>query len=799
MWAALSFGAGILTVSVADVGVETLLGVAVLLLAVATVLVLTGASSSWKGDVAFLLLAAACGALRFQMATRLLPHDHITASDLFGREVIATGRILEEPERRSEGMRFAMELERWQDPEGGEAGSVTGTVLVRLREMSPDLGYGDRLSLEARLMRPQPARNPGAFDYRRFLELKGIYGTMSARRPGQIVDIEKRTEATVYTELILNIRRGIRRSLQANIGGAQGGLLVGMLLGEKYRIPEEVRDRFRMTGLAHALVISGLHVGLVIVFFFTGFRLCRMPDRLASAATVLVLVLYAFVTELQPPVVRASIMAAVVLIGRIADRQGEVYNSLGLAALIILSLWPTDLLSLSFQLSFAATLSIVGLHGPIAQLFPASWRREDCWVGKWLISPLCVSIAAQIGTGPLIAYHFQQFAPISLVANLAVVPLLGLAVGLGLLAALTGWWLPLAATAFNASNYLVLTLLIQMVSAFAEVPWASVVVPKPGAPAMVVAAVLTILGAHFADSPRARRLFLYTALVAANAWVWTRVGEPRSLEVVFLDVGQGDGAFLQFPNGKTMIIDAGIRSRHFDNGARVVVPFLRHRNIDRVDVVVASHPHSDHIGGLVALLEQVDVGHFVDSGQVYDSWTARRLRQLIDERGITYHRVAAGDSLVGLGGVGALVLHPTEAFVDADGESPHDLNNGSVVIRFDHGDNSLLFTGDAERETDGAMVAWGQRLRTQVLKVAHHGSRTSSRPRFVEAVDPQIAMVSVGTRNKFRHPAPEVMERYRARGVAVYRTDHRGAITLVSDGKRLELHTMLEMVTSDGR
>ncbi len=121
------------------------------------------------------------------------------------------------------------------------------------------------------------------------------------------------------------------------------------------------------------------------------------------------------------------------------------------------------------------------------------------------------------------------------------------------------------------------------------------------------------------------------------------------------------------------------------------------------------------------------------------------------------------------------------------------------MIRFDHGDISLLFTGDAERETDGAMVAWGQRLRTQVLKVAHHGSRTSSQPRFVEAVDPQIAMVSVGMRNKFRHPAPEVMERYRARGVAVYRTDHRGAITLVSDGRRLELHTMLEMDTSDGR
>jgi competence protein ComEC len=315
---------------------------------------------------------------------------------------------------------------------------------------------------------------------------------------------------------------------------------------------------------------------------------------------------------------------------------------------------------------------------------------------------------------------------------------------------------------------------------------------------MAIAATLTVLLAHLGHRLWARRLFVGLLLGALNVWVWggRAVGE-RELEVVFLDVGQGDGAFLRFPNGKTMVIDAGTRSSRFDNGARVVVPFLRHHNVRRVDVVVATHPHSDHIGGLVALLEQVEVGHFVDSGQVYDSWTAQRLRDLIRERGIAYHRVCAGDSLVGLGGVGALVLHPTADFVDAEGVSPHDLNNGSVVIRFTYGETSLLFTGDIEEEVDRSIIAWGKRLRAKILKVAHHGSRTSSRPLFVEWADPEIALVSVGPRNKFGHPAPEVMAGYQRRGVQVFRTDHCGAVTLTVDRDGYELEAMLKADSED--
>ena len=341
-----------------------------------------------------------------------------------------------------------------------------------------------------------------------------------------------------------------------------------------------------------------------------------------------------------------------------------------------------------------------------------AWRDEDHALGKWVLAPLCVTVAAQLGTGPLIAWHFQQFAPVSLAANLVVVPLLGIAVSLGLLAALTGPWWPLAGAVFNGANYLALNGLMGAVDAFAALPFASLTTPKPSALTLVLAAWTAGLLAWGLRRPRVRALLLITLLAWGNLQVWPLVLRDGGLEIVFLDVGQGDAAFLRFPNGRTMVIDGGLRSRRSDFGERVVVPFLKHRGVGRVDAVVASHPHSDHIGGLVHLLEQVEVGHFLDSGQAYDSWTARRLRRLIEERGVAYHRVAAGDSLAwprrrGRGGPA-----PEGGIRRRRGRlSPRPerrLGGG----RFDYGETRVLFTGDIEEPSEPALLGWGEGLRS---------------------------------------------------------------------------------------
>ena len=787
LWTALGFGVGIFLGRTVDMGLIT----AALLSGLALVGAAAGfyRKARWTGWMLWGVVVL-LGALRYQIDTVLSPLPHLVALEVFGQRGVVTGRIVQEPERSDERVRFIIALE--QVVADSAVYHLGGRVLVTVKDVSLPADYGDRVSLRGKLQRPRALRNPGAFDYRAFLAQQDIYGTLFVGKPEQIASVERLPGPWLYKGVVLPVRRAVRQSIERNLAGAPAGLLLGVLLGEKQRIPEEVRAAFRSTGLAHALVVSGLHVGMVGGFFFFGFRLLRLADRPSSAATIAALALYALATGAQVPVVRAVLMGAVVLLGRVLRRQGDIYNTLGLAALAILVLWPESPWSLSFQLSFGATWAIVALHGPLASLFPAAYQRADSRVGRWVVSPLCASLAAQLGTGPLIAHSFQQLALGAVVANIVVVPLLALAVGLGLLAALTGWILPWVATAFNAANYLVLVGLIELVSWWASLPFASVTVPRPGVLFVAVAAALCLLGPLLPDRAWAHKAAIFAALVWLNVAMWTYALRARDLEIVFLDVGQGDAAFVRFPNGKTMVIDGGERSEYFDCGEQVLLPFLRYMGVRQVDVVVASHPHNDHIGGLVALLEQMEVGHFLDSGQAYDSWTARRLRELIAERGVRYHRVAAGDSLAGLGGVAGLVLHPTADFVDADGNAPFGPNNGSVAFSLQHGAMRVLFTGDVEQETDPAILAWGLRLQAQLLKVAHHGSRTSSQPLFIQAVAPSVAVMSLGEGNKFKHPAPEVVVRYAAHGARVLRTDHTGAVRVRIDGAGMAVQTMLE-------
>ena len=787
LWTALGFGIGLFLERTVEMG----LAAAAVLSGLALLCATTGfyRKARWTGWMVWAVVVL-LGALRYHIDTALSPLPHLVALEVFGQRGVVTGRIVQEPERSDERIYFTIELE--QVVADSAIYHLSGQVLVTVKDAYLPADYGDRVSLRGRLQRPRAVRNPGAFDYRAFLAQQDIYGTLFVGKSEQVVSVERLPGHWLYEGVVLPLRRAVRQSIERNLSGAPAGLLLGVLLGEKRRIPEEVRTAFRNTGLAHALVVSGLHVGMVGGFFFFGFRLLRLTDRQSSAATIAALALYALATGAQVPVVRAVLMGAVVLLGRVLRRQGDIYNTLGLAALAILVIWPESPWSLSFQLSFGATWAIVSLHGPLASLFPAAFQRADSRIGRWIVMPLCASLAAQLGTGPLIAYSFQQLALGAVVANIVVVPLLALAVGLGLLAALTGWILPSVATAFNAANYLVLVGLIELVSWWASLPFSSVAVPRPGILFVAVAAMLCLLGPLLPERTWARKVAIFALLIWLNVAVWTHALRSRDLEIVFLDVGQGDAAFVRFPDGKTMVVDGGERSEYFDGGEQVLLPFLRYMGVRRVDVVVASHSHNDHIGGLVALLEQMEVGYFLDSGQVYDSWTAQRLRELIVERGVRYHRVAAGDSLAGLGGVAGLVLHPTEDFVDADGNTPFGTNNGSVVFSLQHGTMRVLFTGDVEQETDPAILAWGVRLQARLLKVAHHGSRTSSQPLFVEAVSPAVAVMSLGEGNKFKHPAPEIVARYAAHGARVLRTDHTGAVQVRIDGASMAVQTMLE-------
>lgn len=822
---ALCLALGIICADQYDLAVWWWIGVAAISWGVAFCVHWRAGPAVWISFALWVTIVMA-GGLRYQLHTRLLPEDHIAHGAAYGVRGVLTGRLAAVPDHLPDGrrrVRVRLEsllpepaqpetrsLSGQPSPDGPRDGRdspghpdtadrlvpLSGDLLLTVGEQVTDFaaGPGDRVRLRCRIIEPQPARNPGSFDYRRFLLLRhGIHATATLYRDADLLAIDPGGEGWRLQDLVNPLRDSIRGSLTAHLSGPPAALLVGMLLGDKYSIPGQVAARFRSTGLAHALVISGLHVGLVALFLLTALRVLRLPDPVACCVTVVLLGLYAVVTQLQAPVVRASVMAAIVLIGRAVEHRGSVLNSLGLAAIVLMIAQPATVLTLSFQLSFAATLAIITLYPPLLAMLPASWREGTSRWGKLVGMPAAVSLAAQLGTAPLILHHFGQMAPISLLANLLVVPLLGLAVAQGLLLVLVTPILPLLAPVISGGCWLSMTALLHLVELFAIVPAIAVAQPSTTVTILVTGLIWLLTCAIYV--PALRRFCCWALLLSANVWVWQRVTEAGDLQIVFLDVGQGDAAYVRLPDGRSMIVDAGMRSRRIDMGERVIVPWLRRQGVDRVDIVVASHPHADHIGGLVHLLEQIRVDHFIDAGQAYDSWTARRLHRLIEEKQIRYHAVQAGDSLANLGGAGALILHPTPAFVE-NGESLAGLNNGSVAMRLDYAGCRVLFTGDIEFETERSLLAWASRLQADVLKVPHHGSATSSGRYFVDAVNPALAVISVGAHNKFRHPSPRVTQRLSS-VATVLRTDRDGAILLrVDEAGRVDVETQLTAVPS---
>ena len=723
--------------------------------------------------VLIVLLGALNGAQSLERAV-----DHFAQFLPTDRTLVEVeGLVSSDPERIDGDYRIVFDVLQLVVKDTARA--VSGRALIRFKAGTALPAYRDRMQLQMQLYQPDPPRNPGAFDYREFLKRRGIDALGTVQKRAQII-AHRQEKDDWWAQIVLPVRNLIRRAIEQNLSGGPAGLLKGVLLGAKHAVPEEIKTAFAQTGVNHVLAVSGLHVGLIAGAVFFMLKILGIGRGITAALTICALVFYALITGLPPSVVRASTMGCVALLGMVGQRDIDGGNILGIAGLGLLIARPQDLFDVGFQLSFVATGGILIFYRPLRDLLP----EKKGWYNTCVAGPLAVSIAAQATTLPFIVGYFGLVSVIGLIANLIVVPLIGIGVGLGLLTVLAfACWEPMA-TILNAANWLILSGSIKCAEFMAEPEWAAFEVARPS---WVIFAIYLVLIPLI--HPTARRLWgtycIIIALVLANIGVWKNILRTESaLEVYFLDVGQGDAVFFKYPNGLTLLVDGGIRTQYTDMGERVILPFLKSQSIDHIDVVVGSHPHADHIGGLISVLGQLSVGHYLDAGQHVDSFTGKRLQKIVKAKGIRYHTVAAGDSLVGIGG---LVLHPTSAYVSDLGPAPDGLNNGSVVIRIVHQEIAILLTGDIEHETDGDLMRWGHRLRSDILKAAHHGSRTSSTPEFLAGVTPSIVAISCGKNNKFRHPSPEVVQRFRDMGIQIWRTDHSGAIAVRIDRGHIDI------------
>jgi competence protein ComEC len=698
------------------------------------------ATAAGAGLLAWARPTAAAGAALLAVATLgtlralALPAaaDHVSRLPL-PQPARLEARLADEPTRWTpERARLLLEVERV------DGAPRSGTVQLTAYGPMPPLALGQRLAVEARLDRPLGFRNPGTFDYASHLLRRGVSVVGTARGPGiAVLDGAPPWHARV--------RRRAVAAMQAALPPTSAALLAGLLLGERTGLPPDVEAAFRRAGVYHVLAVSGFNVALIAATVWTLLALARAPRRVAALGAIAVVGGFAAVAGPQPSVLRAALMAVLVLLALLLEREAAVLNSLALAALVILALRPADLHDPGFQLSFAATAGIVLAPMPRSRLAAAG----------------VVSAAAQLAVLPIGLAHFNQVSTIGVLANLAVVPLAGLATVLGLFALVAGLLSATLASWLFAAAWPVLLLLRGAVAAAAAVPGAVIHLPAPGPAAIAcyaaaLAAGLAAWRLRALHWRRARWLAALAAgLVAISALATLRpvLREPDGrLRVSVLDVGQGDAIVVEGPDGRTVVVDAGPGGAYrLDAGERVVAPFLWNRGVLRLTAAVVTHDDADHAGGMGAI------------------------RRLFAVREPWDGAVAGGPLALG----GAL-LTPLAA-------APAGRNDASRVLRIDFGLASVLLASDLERAGERALVASAAALAATALKVPHHGSRTSSGSELLAAVRPTIALVSVGARNPYHHPDPSVLARLGGLGAHVYRTDHDGALLLETDGRTLTI------------
>ncbi len=723
--------------------------------------------------VAVLLAAAALGASSLQRVMHpTLPDDHVARLALPLRGTLE-GRVVAAPDRRPGRTTLLIEATAVVAADGRHA--VHGRVRLGVRGATPKVRYGDAVRVATTLRRPRNFVNPGSFDLVSHLARRGVRVTASAWEPAQLERVSRPTRG--IRARLERWRGRIGAAIVRAVPGAEGPVLQALVVGDDGAIDDGLRAAFTRAGVVHVLSVSGLHVGLVAIAAFgllrwvlaRSSRLLLVVDvtRVAAVGSLLPVGVYAALAGLEIATLRSALMVLCSALAALLGRRVDVLRTLALAALVLALWWPGAPREISFQLSFVSVLAIVLGTRRVVPEPVRGWRAR-------LMAASVVSPAALAGTAPLTALHFQQVSVMSLLANPVAVPLFGsVVVVLGLAGACVEPIAPAVATMVFRGAGLLLRPGVAVVRALGRPTWAAFDLPTPS-PVELTLCYLA-LGAVWWWPRRGAAVLLLVAGVALGAdaawWARARVA-PGVLRVTMLDVGQGDAAVAELPDGRVLVVDAGgFPGSEFDTGMAVVVPFLAARKIARVDALVMSHAHPDHSGGLASLLwRRPRAFWWTGHPGVGLEWL--RLAGAMAASGVPVRVMTSESTTDGMGAV----VHPPPGWL------PPSLNDASLVLRLTLGDVAILLTGDAEAAAEARMLAGGAPLDAAAIKVPHHGSRTSSSSSFLDAVSPRIAVMSVGADNRYRLPAPAVEARYHARGVCLLRTDRCGAVTLETDG-----------------
>jgi competence protein ComEC len=748
----------------------------------------------WKGSNRFrlgcvCLVMLALGGGRLLLSQPRPDEMSLLTYNNIGR-VSLEGVVAEEPDEREfhTNLRLRAETLVLQD---GQVREVSGSVLVRI-DRYPAYAYGDRLQVIGLLETPPEFVD---FSYRDYLARQGVHSLM---REVRVTRVGGGEGSPVYAAL-LGLKLRARVTIARILPEPAASLLTGILLGTETGIPPDLMEDFSATGTTHIIAISGFNI-TIVANIIAGMARRLVGEKRSTWVAIGGVALYTIFVGASAAVVRAAIMGGLYLLAKHLGRETFAPVSLGAAAIVMTAINPYTLWDLGFQLSVAATAGLIlytkslerGAERLLRRITSERLARRTV---SWFSEALLVTLSAQLTTLPLLMYHFRQLSLVTLLTNFLILPIQPMVMVCGAAATLAGMvWLPIGRL-FGWGAWLFLAYTIEMVRLTARVPFAWVNLVQVSG--WMVWGFYGLLGGmtwwgyqtperRAEMGERVRMIWLDLtarmsdrAMLACSAFLlilatatWRALPDGR-LHVHFLDVGQGDAVFVETPSGRQVLIDGGPSPTRLLSHLGKRMGFWDHT----LDLVILSHPDDDVLAGLIPVLERYEVGGVLARDLGCQAGLCIQMEELLEETGVPVWRGEVGLQVVLDEGVLLTVLHPGPDLWRGGMSS----NDNSLVLRLDYGQVCFLLAGDIGGEVEEYLMEQGAWLECVVLKAAHHGDAGSTSEVFLEAVGPEVVVISVGEGNVFHHPHGQMLER--AEGLQVLRTDEVGTVEVVSDGR----------------
>jgi competence protein ComEC len=789
-------------------------------LLIALVLLLAASIRKSAKPVAILVILASAlfGILNVNQYLYLEPGAKHIINYVGRGKLILEGVISENPESSPDRTEIIVSANRLVGDNGDTR--VEGLILLNV-EGRQDFKYGDVIRFASRLKIPHNFQNPGGFDYTKYLRYKGVMVRGFIKDPAGIV-ILRENQGDIFKLHLERFRAHAKKFIMENTSSPEGEIIQAMILGDQKEIPKDVMENFNKTGMTHIIAISGFNIGIIAFLSFVIIRLIMKSStylllrfnivKVSTVFAIVPVITYTFIAGMGISVVRAAIMAVTFMVAVIFGKDRDLYNSLVLAALIILVVSPPSLFDVSFQLSFLAVWAILFITPRLALLLPRGHSEEmpghNAWpakVYKNIVIFVIVSFSATLGTLPLIVFYFNRVSTVVLLSNLFVVPILGiLAIPICTAIIIAAPFSHAVAFFFLSISSFLVKVSISMVDFFAALPGSSFFLSTPTFLEICAYYLLLVVAVKLVDAWKnnesgaadkgrffgpqwlpvaAASLALFFVLDAAYLYVKDKA--TKNLTITVINVGQGSSALLRLPAGKKILVDGGgIYDNSFDIGKYVLAPFLWHERIRHIDIVVLTHPHPDHLNGLIYILSNFHVDEVWSNGETAESDTYKELMRIVDEKNITHKFVSEGTGDIRIGNVAISILNPegSIALKNAIPRRFDKTNNDAIVMKLTMGKVSVLLPADISEPSEMRLVDAHKDIRSQVLFAPHYGGFTSSTVPFLNSVQPEIAVISCGRDNVYNDPHPDVLMRYSRRGTTVLRTDVNGAINLTTDG-----------------